>query len=511
MKKVYLLLAAFLYIGIASAKFVYDPITNTFTYTSDTPPAVVATGVTNTGSVVTGAVLTWTTYTTGSLSGTEISWLLKTLDTHTLQTLSSFKVAYDTEYAKLSTAATDATNKGLMGMVMCFTQNPKSPDQLKIELKNLYDTSTKSLVEKSGLLAGQLTNLETQLKYGTIASANLSLTLVGPKADIATIWDSNKNGSKEFANLLASVTQWFQSAVAKVASGTLAGSTGVLTRYNQFVTLEQNYKSFSDKISLQGISVSNLPQMESAKNAFVGLANVQFASATNKDVLAYVTATLATDADIINLVTKAKRDYEDGLDTYATALLQDLTQTKGVTDVANAVAMVRAIYKPQQDVLCNAFSENLYISELAPKISTQMNDVLSALNTAANRVALEKGVLVKDATQLQQGYLKALATFAESTRISTIKSLKGQVSDAVRAEGKSMLLKARTLPTSIADQVAAMLSKKMQEYAAVGKLAEFNAMITRAMDKLATAKTKTTNKKTLTTLAQIEAAVKLFQ
>ncbi|MEY3197787.1 MAG: hypothetical protein RL023_484 [Candidatus Parcubacteria bacterium] len=206
--------------------------------------------------------------------------------------------------------------------------------------------------------------------------------------------------------------------------------------------------------------------MESAKKSFVSLANIQFASATNKEVLAYVPATLATDADVLNLIVKGKRDYDDGLATYASALLQDLTQTKGVTDVANAVAMLRAIYKPQQDVLCSAFSENPYISELSPKISSQMTDVLTALNTAANRVALEKGVLVKDATQLQQGYLKALATFAESTRISSIKTLKGQVSDAVRAEGKSMMLKPRSLPSSIVDQVAAMLSKKMQEYAA---------------------------------------------
>lgn len=173
--------------------------------------------------------------------------------------------------------------------------------------------------------------------------------------------------------------------------------------------------------------------------------------------------------------------------------------------------MIRAIYKPQQDILCNAFSENAYITELAPKISTQMNDVLTALNTAANRVALEKGVLVKTSSELQQGYLKALTTFAESTRISSIKTLKGQVSDAVRAEGKSMLLKPRSLSSSVADQVAAMLAKKMQEYATAGKLVEFNAMITRATEKIALAKTKTTNKQTLATLTQIEEAVKMFQ
>jgi hypothetical protein len=36
-------------------------------------------------------------------------------------------------------------------------------------------------------------------------------------------------------------------------------------------------------------------------------------------------------------------------------------------------------------------------------------------------------------------------------------------------------------------------------------------MMTRAMDKLAIAKSKTTSKQTLTTLMQIEEAVKMFQ
>jgi hypothetical protein len=311
--------------------------------------------------------------------------------------------------------------------------------------------------------------------------------------------------------VLATVTTNFQSAVAKVASGSLAGSTGVVTRFNQFNKLEQDYKNFSDKIALQGISIATLPQMQSAKDAFVGLVNVQYNAAVNKDVLAYVPKDLTSDADVVSLIKKAQSEYQESVETYASALLQDLTQTKGVTDVANAVAMVRAIYKPQTDILCSAFGDNPYISEVSSKISLQMEEVLKSLNTAANRVALEKGLLVKNAQELQQGYIKALTTFAEATRLSSVKTLKGQVSDAVRAEGKSMLLKPRAVSASVTDQVAAILSKKMQEYAAAGKLVDFHAMITRAIDKLALAKSKTTNKQTLATLAQIEAAVKMFQ
>ncbi|MEY3197788.1 MAG: hypothetical protein RL023_485, partial [Candidatus Parcubacteria bacterium] len=132
----------------------------------------VATGVVSTGTISTGIVIS------GTVTTSEIAGLLKTLDSNTLMTLASFKSAYDLEYARLSTTATDAASKGLLGMVLCFTSNPKSPDQLKTELKNLYDTSTKSLVEKSALLAGQLTSLDKQLQYGTLNTASVSLALV---------------------------------------------------------------------------------------------------------------------------------------------------------------------------------------------------------------------------------------------------------------------------------------------------------------------------------------------
>lgn len=284
-----------------------------------------------------------------------------------------------------------------------------------------------------------------------------------------------------------------------------------MTRFNQFSTLEKDYQSFSDKISLQGISVANLPQMETTKNTYVQLHNLEFSTTLEKEIIAYIPTQLIKNSEIINLINKHKLDYTNHINTYASSLLQDLTQIKEVTTVANTVAMIRAIYKPQKDILCNAFTDNLYISEVAPKISVQMQDILNALNVAANRIALEKGILVKNASELQQGYLKALTSLAESSRISNIKTLKAEISDIVRAQGGSMLLKPRSVNLSITDQVARMLSKKMQEYAAVGKLGEFNAMITRAIERLSLAKTKTTNKQTLDTLNQIEAAIKIFQ
>jgi hypothetical protein len=131
MKKILFLLSLLLTTAIASAKFVYDPVTNTFSYVNDTPVAVSQTGTASTGTTVATGVVSTGTITTGTASGSDISGLLKTLDTNTLLTLNAFKAAYDIEYAKLANAATDATAKGLMGMVMCFTTNPKSPDQLK--------------------------------------------------------------------------------------------------------------------------------------------------------------------------------------------------------------------------------------------------------------------------------------------------------------------------------------------------------------------------------------------
>jgi hypothetical protein len=288
-------------------------------------------------------------------------------------------------------------------MVLCFTPNPKSPDQLKTDLKTLYETSTKSLVEKSALLAGQLSSLEKQLQYGTISSGTLGLTLVSPRVDVATIGDTSKNGTKEFTAALAGITQSFQSAVAKVASGSVTGATGgVVERYLQFSSLESEYKDFTSKIALQGISISNLPQLELFQKSFLRLAAQQFSSLVSKDILAYVPPVLTKDPDILFAIDKATRDYKEAIEKQSDTLLQDLTQQKGVTDAATAVAMLRAIYKPQNDILCNAFTENRYISEVGPQISTQMKTVLSALNVAANRVAVETGVLVKDGTQLQQ-------------------------------------------------------------------------------------------------------------
>lgn len=170
MKKIFSLLFVLGFLGITTAKFAYDPVSNTFSYTNDTP-AVVATGNIATGTTSTGVVMTSTGVT--NLSNTDIAGLLKLLDTNTLSTLSTFKSSYDTEYARLTTVVNDATAKGYLGLVLCFSSNQKSPDQLKQDLKNLYETSTKSLVEKSSLLAGQLTTLDKQLQYGSITTENL--------------------------------------------------------------------------------------------------------------------------------------------------------------------------------------------------------------------------------------------------------------------------------------------------------------------------------------------------
>lgn len=140
-----------------------------------------------------------------------------------------------------------------------------------------------------------------------------------------------------------------------------------------------------------------------------------------------------------------------------------------------------------------------------------MQEVLKALNTAANRVALEKGVLVKDVTQLQQGYLKAITSFAESTRTNSIRNLKAKVTDIVNTNKGSMLKKARSVPLTVADQVAGFLGKKMEEFVSQGRLGEFNAMITQATERLATFKSTTKNKKLLQTLNEIEEGMKLFQ
>lgn len=516
MKKISSLLGIiwiFCCLGIVSAGFVYDPISNTFKYVNESI-VVTATWSSSSGSIVVNtSVSTWTTWiiNTSTVTNVEIASLFKLLDSNTSNTLAAWKNAFDLEYAKLISVMNDASNKWLWGMLTCFSNNNKSPDELKIDLKNLYEARVKSLVEKSALLAGQLTNIDIQLRYWLISSSNASLALVAPKIDITNIGDVNKNGTNEFIWLLASIRNDFQTTLAKISSWSLSASTGVLTRFNQFSTLEKDYQSFSDKISLQGISVANLPQMETTKNTYVQLHNLEFSTTLEKEIIAYIPTQLIKNSEIINLINKHKLDYTNHINTYASSLLQDLTQIKEVTTVANTVAMIRAIYKPQKDILCNAFTDNLYISEVAPKISVQMQDILNALNVAANRIALEKGILVKNASELQQGYLKALTSLAESSRISNIKTLKAEISDIVRAQGGSMLLKPRSVNLSITDQVARMLSKKMQEYAAVGKLGEFNAMITRAIERLSLAKTKTTNKQTLDTLNQIEAAIKIFQ
>jgi hypothetical protein len=95
--------------------------------------------------------------------------------------------------------------------------------------------------------------------------------------------------------------------------------------------------------------------------------------------------------------------------------------------------------------------------------------------------------------------------------MSSLKTLKGLVADAARDENSSLLSKPRTVPVTVADQVVVVLTKKMQEYAAVGKLAEFNSIITRALEKVTALKNSVTNKKTLQTLSEIEVGIRSFQ
>lgn len=201
-----------------------------------------------------------------------------------------------------------------------------------------------------------------------------------------------------------------------------------------------------------------------------------------------------------------ERDVEGTIDD----LIGDLYPIDDLQYVNKTMLNMRSAYtKDNGQYDCVAFVDNATINTVAPELISEMDDILEALTSAANKVQ-HGGTLPTNKQELIDGLVDGLDTFSNSALSSVIASYKENIRTMMENEGQQMLgISVATTADNQEKIVRAFLQQMYLKRLSTSELDAFIEQLETAKEKLETAM-ESAPYKTLQTLEVIYKVVNEF-
>jgi hypothetical protein len=506
---------------MVSANFQYDASTNTLVFTNPTIQSATTTwslltwSTTATWSAVS---LTWSgstplidskiTLPKWTANNVQINQVLQDLHTASTQLLEAIHKEYTLNINTLDTIIKQAEQDGTLSVLLCFQPVSQSPKQTQEQLQQQYLNTIKQTVTKITTLASELISLDIQVGIQPITNDALNVALVNPKTAISNLNNNDQNGYTAFKTLITNAVTSFQNAL-KAPQSTEAWN--IRTRYQNYLKLLQAYETYSQKISLQGMSIATQDTITAlAKQQQTSLFATYIVQRENT-IVNLIPRQFTNNSELKTILTNAESTVQDALSTHTNTLLQELLQHKEVQWINTSINTVKSIYTYHNSIVCEAFQNNNYINNVVDGLTKQMNDSLVALNKAANSIKLEDGKLVQNSQELAQWIKKSITEYSVTLIKKELNELQSKVRVFLSSNWSALLSKTQASKSpSIKSQVVGFLIKLSTKYSDTWNYQNFQLMLQTAKNKITTAQSKTTDKNTQMILQEIDDAVNLF-